>query len=386
MANILYGLGAGIGGPFGGWINDNFGWKAAFYLQAPVLLFSFALVSWKVNIELPFEVQNQTLRDKLRRIDFLGSLTLVGTVGCLLLGFSLKTTEEVPWSHPRIYGLLIASLLFGATFLIIEKSWAPYPVMPLRLITQRTPLAVSMSNLFGSMAAFSMLYNIPLYFSAVRLYSATDSGAHLLPHSVAISVGSVFAGWVMRRTGKLYNLTIASSLLANIASLLVIFWNDNTSTLHLWVDIVPQGFGMAGLITTTLIAMIAGVLKQDMAVATGITYLFRTTGQVLGVALSGAILQGVLLQKLRSRIEGPGSAQLIEKIRHSTEIIPHLNPEQRTAAIDSYADALRVVFICQAAWNFLSLLWCFFIQENPLPGGEENSQQNDDTPHSEETA
>jgi len=74
--------------------------------------------------------------------------------------------------------------------------------------------------------------------------------------------------------------------------------------------------------------MIAGVLKQDMAVATGskcwnlssttelltqillVTYLFRTTGQVLGVALSGAILQGVLLQKLRSRIEGPGSAQV----------------------------------------------------------------------------
>ncbi|EEB95924.1 hypothetical protein MPER_05031, partial [Moniliophthora perniciosa FA553] len=26
MANILFGLGAGIGGPLGGWINDNFGW------------------------------------------------------------------------------------------------------------------------------------------------------------------------------------------------------------------------------------------------------------------------------------------------------------------------------------------------------------------------
>ncbi|KAG6833743.1 hypothetical protein H0H87_001175 [Tephrocybe sp. NHM501043] len=26
MANILYGLGAGVGGPLGGWVNDMFGW------------------------------------------------------------------------------------------------------------------------------------------------------------------------------------------------------------------------------------------------------------------------------------------------------------------------------------------------------------------------
>lgn len=41
-----------------------------------------------------------------------------------------------------------------------------------------------------------------------------------------------------------------------------------------------------------------------------VTYLFRTTGQVLGVSLSGAILQGVLLQKLRERIRVPNSAEV----------------------------------------------------------------------------
>lgn len=114
-------------------------------------------MSVKVNIQLPYEIQNQTLYEKLRRIDGMGSLTLVGTVGCLLLGFSLKTTEEMPWSHPIIYGLFIASAVFGVLFILVEKYWSPYPVMPLRLITQRTPLSVSIANLFGSMAAFSMV-------------------------------------------------------------------------------------------------------------------------------------------------------------------------------------------------------------------------------------
>ena len=74
-------------------------------------------------------------------------------------------------------------------------------------------------------------------------------------------------------------------------------------------------------------AMIASVKKEEMAVATGskasilcyladvdctfpVTYLFRTTGQVLGVSLSGAILQAVLTMKLQERIQGPGSAEV----------------------------------------------------------------------------
>ncbi|KAJ6516054.1 major facilitator superfamily domain-containing protein, partial [Mycena sanguinolenta] len=386
MANILFGLGAGIGGPLGGWINDVFGWRSAFYFQAPLLIFSATLVAWKVNIQLPSDVQDQPLHEKLRRIDVLGSLTLVGTVGCLLLGFSLKTTEEIAWSHPLIYSLFMASFICAVSFIFVETYWAPFPVMPLRLIARRTPFAVSLSNLFASMAAFSMLYNVPLYFSAVKLYSAANSGAHLLPHSIAISCGSVTAGWMMRRTGKLYTLTLAAAASSISANVLVIFWNENTSGWHLWLDIVPQGFGMASFITTTLIAMIAGVIKEDMAVATGITYLFRTTGQVLGVSLSGAILQAVLLQKLRMRIQDPRSAEIIYEIRyvpryimrsrlisnfapcrHSAESIRDLDPRWKTAAIDSYADALRAVFIFQAAMAFLAFLSCLPIQENPLP-------------------
>lgn len=75
--------------------------------------------------------------------------------------------------------------------------------------------------------------------------------------------------------------------------------------------------------------MIGGVYKEDMAVATGsefhtltvmtgklivyitkVTYLFRTTGQVLGVSLSGTLVQSVLLDQLKKRITGPGSSDV----------------------------------------------------------------------------
>lgn len=123
----------------------------------PILVFSFLLVIAKVSIRLPDEVQNQPIRIKLQRLDFLGSITLVSTVGCLLLGLSLKSTEELPWTHPLVWGLLVASIVWAVLFVLVEARWAPFPVMPIRLVTQRTPLAVSLSNLFGSAAAFSMV-------------------------------------------------------------------------------------------------------------------------------------------------------------------------------------------------------------------------------------
>jgi hypothetical protein len=129
----------------------------------------------------------------------------------------------------------------------------------------------------------------------------------------------------MRKTGKLYTLTLVSAGLSVFSNIMVALWNDRTSSLDLWLDIIPQGFGMSSLITSTLIAVIATVSKEDMAVATGgtprclmydagglcstpVTYLFRTTGQVLGVSLSGAALQTVLLSKLSERITGPDAS------------------------------------------------------------------------------
>lgn len=75
----------------------------------------------------------------------------------MLSSFSIKTTEELPWSHPLVWGLLTVCGIFGVAFVYVEARWAPYPVMPLRLITQRTPLAIALANLMASMTAFSMV-------------------------------------------------------------------------------------------------------------------------------------------------------------------------------------------------------------------------------------
>jgi hypothetical protein len=74
----------------------------------------------------------------------------------------------------------------------------------------------------------------------------------MLQHIIRFVSDTLFRR-IMRRTGKLYTLTWVSMALAIIASVFVSEWNFNSSEFHLWLDLVPHGFGVASMITSTLI-------------------------------------------------------------------------------------------------------------------------------------
>jgi len=152
-----------------------------------------------------------------------------------------------------------------------------------------------------------------------------------------------------------------------ISNGMMALWNESTSNLHLWGDVVGTGFGNSAVITSTLIAIIAAADREDLAVATGISYLFRTTGQVIGVSLSGALLQSLLVKHLRERITGPDAAEVIQRIRHSITVIPNLDLATQKAATESYALSLRAVYLAQMVFAIITFLCCLPIQENPLP-------------------
>ncbi|KAG8955272.1 hypothetical protein FRC03_011232, partial [Tulasnella sp. 419] len=221
----------------------------------------------KLNIVLPS--RSESARERLKRIDYAGSITLVLAVSSLLLAVTLNSSVGVPWSNPSVWGLLLCAAMFITAFVLVEAYLASEPVMPLRLLRKRTPLAVALSNFLLKMVSFSMLYNVPIYFAAVKLTSSADAGLHLLPHSIAIGFGSIIAGFIIRKTGKVHKLSLLSAGFMVTSSLLVTLWNSRTMPLRFWIDIVPNGFGVASLLTSTLVALTAAVDRSDIAVATG---------------------------------------------------------------------------------------------------------------------
>lgn len=119
----------------GGLLSNTLGWRWAFIIQIPFLLFSAVIIWMKVHIPLP--PSPLTTLQKLAKIDFLGCFTLVITVSSLLIAMTLKTSSdtELAWSDGRVWGLLVVSLVGGVAFIVVEKYVAKAPLMPLRLVT-----------------------------------------------------------------------------------------------------------------------------------------------------------------------------------------------------------------------------------------------------------
>lgn len=80
VGNLCFGVGAGLGGLFGGWMNDAFGWRMAFLSQVPVIAVSGTLVFFLVDVPA-----KKSEKSKLSRVDFTGTFTLLTFLILLLL-------------------------------------------------------------------------------------------------------------------------------------------------------------------------------------------------------------------------------------------------------------------------------------------------------------
>lgn len=152
IGNILYGSGAGIGGLFGGWINDTWGWRTAFLAQVPFIAVSAAMVYLYVDIP-----PKKSKKSRLSRVDFPGAFTLVISLILLLLALN-SGGNVVPWTHPLVLSTLPLSVLVLGGFIWIEARWAAEPVIPVKLLLNRTVGAACMTNWFTTMGCFSRLF------------------------------------------------------------------------------------------------------------------------------------------------------------------------------------------------------------------------------------
>ncbi|KIY71564.1 MFS general substrate transporter [Cylindrobasidium torrendii FP15055 ss-10] len=374
FANLLFGLGGAIGAPLGGWLGDTIGWRAAFFLQGPVLACGLVLMYLEIREpEFIISAPKDGLWAKVKRVDFAGPFALAVSLGCFLVSLSYKTSAHLPWSNPQVYGYLAASVSCMILFIAVEAYAVPEPVMPLSMLKMRTPGWVALNNFLVAVLSFSTIYTVPLYFTAFLLRSSSNAGAHLIPNSVAVAVGSLLAGWYMRKTGKYWWYQFFASSGLVIANVGLVSWNHNTPEWIYYITLIPSGFAFASVLTTTLLALFASVSRDNIPIATGVSYLFRTAGQVLGVALSSTLLQGLLASNLRARITGENADETIEKILDSVSVIRYLPPDIRAKATESWGIALRGVFYAQLAVAVILFLSVIPIGEHPLPDRAEKS-------------
>lgn len=285
-----------LGAPLGGIISDRWNWRWAFIFQIPLLIGAGLMIFLKVRYTVEGStsgastpVREQTMREKLGRIDWLGSFLLAGTMGSTLLAVSLVTSstgsaaefkphhghisyDAYKWTDPFIIALFTAGAILLVSFLYVEINIAAEPVLPVELLTQRTPIFVAINNFTISFLIFSIMYSVPLFFTAVMLMSASNAGRHLIPNSVLGSIGSLAVGFIVRATGKYYWLTFICGLFSIFSAVLLSRWDLDTPDWLLWTSFGPMAFSMGSVTTLTIVGLIADIGREHVAVATSRTY------------------------------------------------------------------------------------------------------------------
>lgn len=366
LTNLVYGAGVGLGAPLGGLLNDSIGWRGAFYAQLPFLLLSLAALYLLLEHDesLHFSAEEPLWR-RLREVDLLGlvvySCVPILSVRVLEL-FSVQMRELSDPSVLVCVGGIVAALV---VFFLIERR-ARMPIMSTKVLSLRSGWASLYANFCLSIGVFAFSYNFPLYLQTVAQMLPSSVGARMVPASLCIGIGSFSAGLYMRHRGRYYKYNLACSLLMLVACVPSAWYLTNPSTVWPFVFTVPMTFGHAGVLTCTLISLIHVVDKPSISVATGMSYQFRTLGQLLGVAVSGVLLQLVLARELRDRILGPGAEELISQIRHESTIIALLPDGLRQEAIAAYAWAIHAVFLFVIACFSVMALCSAWIEDKPL--------------------
>ena len=353
VSNVCWGLGNGLGGVFGGFLNDVWDWKLAFLIQIPLTVASLIMVT--IHLEKHSTGVSKPKTSKLKRVDFLGSFLLVGTLVLLLLGLN-SGGNIVSWHHPLVLTSLPLSAILLIAFIVVEEKFAPEPVIPVRLILNQTVASACLTNWFFLMIAYALDFYVVVFFR-VRGLSATEAGACLIPFSITTAAGSLLAGIITSKSGRYKALNIAILCLMLLATVLVA---TSAFYLPIWTTVLAlgvAGIAIGGMLTVTLVALIGAVSHEEQALVTSLSYAFRSTGSVIGVAMASAVFQNVLSSQLWVNFGSRTDAEeLISRLKNSLHEIKVLPMEDQPLVKGSYMRALQAVFLTLVGLAVLGLI------------------------------
>ncbi|KAL8713617.1 MAG: hypothetical protein Q9220_002479 [cf. Caloplaca sp. 1 TL-2023] len=365
--NIFWGLGNGLGGVFGGFVNDTWNWRMAFLAQVPITLISLVILCTQLGtIRLHSPLKPLDNRSAVSRVDFLGAFLLVSTLVLFLMGLTTGG-NIVPWSHPLPLASLLCAAVLLCTFVYVEQKVAREPILPLNLLRLRSVFCSCLTMWCFNMAMYIFLFYLPLYYRA-RGISTTRAGAALIPFSVGLPLGSLLAGVIATRTGKYWYLLSAILALMLACASAISALDLETA---LWLPMVYLGFvGLAsgGMLIMTLLALLSSVAASEQAVITSLSCVFRGTGAVIGLAMASAIYQQVLDQQLWSQLGHlPNASEVIHNVRDGLDYVKQLPPPLQKVVRESYMLSLRTTFSSTVGLVFVALVAGLLIKEFELP-------------------
>ncbi|WP_374195519.1 MFS transporter [Streptomyces sp. ISL-87] len=270
------GVAAGAGPLLGGLLVAHLGWRAVFWLNAPIALL-IAVLTLAIRLPRPERTGPQ-------RLDLAGAALLATALASLVHALAGVPTHG--WAGaPTLLGLGGAAALAG--ILAWHERRTVHPILP-HAVARSRPVTASMALLLVTSAGlFGALFTATFYLQDVLRLDPLVSGVRVLPLTVFMVLGAPVAGTALRRHGPRRSAITGTVLIVlGIAGLSRL--GPSSAGTATGTAFAVLGAGFATVMVTATGTVVGDAPPRYAGVIGGLKQTAMNIGPTLGIAIAAS--------------------------------------------------------------------------------------------------
>ena len=283
----IFGLATVCGPVVGGVLVSEVGWRSVFWVNVPIGL-AMILAARR------YVPESRAARP--RRVDVPGQVLMIVFLGSLT--YAVIQGPVQGWASAPILALFAVSGAALAAFVAVERR-TPEPLLEPRFFRSLPFSGASVIAVLSFVVLAGFLFVITLYLQQVQGASPLRAGLALLPATGMMALAAPVAGALVGRRGPRIPLVL-SGVLTAAGSAMLLGLSPATSYAWLALAFAVLGAGL-GLVNPPITNTgVTGMPPDQAGVASAVISVTRQIGNVLGVAVMGAMLTAGLRTGLAS--------------------------------------------------------------------------------------
>jgi MFS family permease len=250
---------------------------------APLAVLALALSLVALALGAP----RARLTDLTGEVDAAGALLLAVALAGLVLTFA-TADPQVSVVSPRT-PLFLTGFALATIGFVIRQRTAPAPLIPAGTLRETAAKGALVVNLLVGVALVAALVDVPVFARATAQHDQLGAALVLVRLLVAVPVGALLGGWVIRRWPAAV-VAAAGLLLTALGLAGMTRWDDGTLTgLGGSLELVIAGLGFGLAIAPVNAALLAATRAEVHGVASALVVVARMIGMLAGLSVLTAV-------------------------------------------------------------------------------------------------